>query len=186
MTQFSTVLGRTSDIRPQEAPEDDSEITFILPLPGQDSPSDRSDPRGQAAKEQHDEQGREDEVQSVDIDGLGRDVDGDVNMHDPSLMYSGKLSQGQRKGRKVKKGINVSRYGIQYSLLPTGVVKKLATTLLRTSKNSNATFSKDAVEAIMQASDWFFEQVSDDLGVYAEHSGRRTIDETDVLTLIKR
>jgi histone H3/H4 len=186
MTQISVALGRTSDIRPQEAPEDDSEATFILPLPGQDSLSGWSGLRGQTAKEQYDARGRDNGAQAVDIDGLEGDMDGSVDIHGPALMYGGKLSQGQRKGRKAKKGIKVSRHGIQYSLLPTGVVKKLATTLLRTSKNSNATFSKDALEAIMQASEWFFEQVSDDLGVYAEHSGRKTIDETDVLTLIKR
>jgi len=38
----------------------------------------------------------------------------------------------------------------------------------------------------MLASDWFFEQVSDDLGAYSKHAGRKTIDESDVVTLMAR
>jgi hypothetical protein len=38
----------------------------------------------------------------------------------------------------------------------------------------------------MQASDWFFEQLGEDLQAYAKHAGRKTIDESDVLTLMKR
>ncbi len=36
--------------------------------------------------------------------------------------------------------------------------------------------TKEVLEAIMQASDWFFEQLSGDLGTYAKHACRRTID----------
>lgn len=32
----------------------------------------------------------------------------------------------------------------------------------------------------------FFEQASNDLAAYAEHAGRRTVDETDVELLMKR
>jgi histone H3/H4 len=57
---------------------------------------------------------------------------------------------------------------------------------LKTSGNGNVKLNKDTLEAIMQASDWFFEQVGDDLGAYAQHAGRKTIDENDVVTLMKR
>lgn len=85
-----------------------------------------------------------------------------------------------------KKKVKLSKHGIQYPSLPAGVVKKLATTYARTGGNSKAKVSKDTLDAIMQATDWFFEQVSDDLGAYAKHAGRKTIDESDVVTLMKR
>lgn len=85
-----------------------------------------------------------------------------------------------------KKKVKISRHGIQYPSLPAGVVKKLATTYARTGGNSKAKISKDTLDAVMQASDWFFEQVSDDLGAYAKHAGRKTIDESDIITLMKR
>ena len=85
-----------------------------------------------------------------------------------------------------KKKIKISKHGIQYPSLPLGVVKKLATTYVRMSGNSKPKIRKDTLDAIMQASDWFFEQVSEDLGAYSKHAGRKTIDESDVVTLMKR
>jgi histone H3/H4 len=90
------------------------------------------------------------------------------------------------RSRRKKRDIKVSKYGIQYPSLPVGVVKRLATTFLRTSGNSKTKLSKDTLDAILQASDWFLEQASDDLGTYSQHAGRKTIDESDVLTLMKR
>jgi histone H3/H4 len=94
----------------------------------------------------------------------------------------------QTVGRKVarKKKFKVSKHGIQYPSLPAGVVKKLATTFARTAGNSKAKLNKETLEAIMQASDWFFEQISDDLGAYSKHAGRKTIDESDIVTLMAR
>jgi histone H3/H4 len=179
------VSGRTSDIRPQEVPEDDGDTTFVLPLPGRDFISGGSGHRGQTTTDQDDEE-RGDKEQAADVGGLEINMSRDVDMRNPTLMRKAKLSQGQSKGRKAKKSIKVSRHGIQYPLLPVGVVKKLAMNPLRMSRNSNAKLSKDTLNAIMQASDWFFEQASDDLGVYAEHAGRKTIDETDVVMLMRR
>jgi histone H3/H4 len=85
-----------------------------------------------------------------------------------------------------KKKVKLSKHGIAYTSLPPGVVKKLATTYARTAGNSKAKLGKDTLDAIMQASDWFFEQVSEDLSVYSKHSGRKTIDESDMITLMKR
>lgn len=94
--------------------------------------------------------------------------------------------RGRPPGVKLaKKPIRVSKHGIQYPSLPSGVVKKLATTFGRHG-GQNAKISKDTLAAIMQASDWFFEQVSEDLGAYAEHRGGKTIDESDVVTLMRR
>jgi len=52
--------------------------------------------------------------------------------------------------------------------------------------NSKTKLNKETLNAIMQASDWFFEQVSDDLEAYSKHAGRKTIEESDVVTLMAR
>ncbi len=94
--------------------------------------------------------------------------------------------QGNKTGPKESKERKVSRYGIPYPSLSVGVVKKLALTFAQSGGNRKPKIDKDTVAAIMQATDWFLEQAADDLGTYARHAGRRTIDESDVITLMKR
>lgn len=92
------------------------------------------------------------------------------------------IRQASRVESRVKKpGKRISRYGIQYPSLPTSVVKRLAQRFAGKSK-----LSPDTLNAIMQASDWFFEQLGDDLQAYAHHANRETINETDMLTLMRR
>ncbi|KAH7037116.1 centromere kinetochore component CENP-T-domain-containing protein [Microdochium trichocladiopsis] len=88
-----------------------------------------------------------------------------------------------KPGKKTKK---ISRHGIEYPSLPQGVVKRLATTFAKNAGISKAKITGDTLAAIMQASDWFFEQLGDDLAAYAKHAGRKTIDESDMLTLMRR
>ncbi|KAG5292419.1 H2A superfamily domain-containing protein [Histoplasma ohiense] len=87
------------------------------------------------------------------------------------------------KGNKRQK---LSRHGIPVPQLPSGIVKKLATRFARTGGGGKSRISKDTLAAIEQATEWYFEQASDDLSTYAKHAGRKTIDETDVTTLMRR
>ncbi|KAJ9161668.1 Centromere protein T [Coniochaeta hoffmannii] len=87
--------------------------------------------------------------------------------------------------KKKKAGVKVSKHGIQYPSLPPAVVKRLAQTFARTS-GVKSKISPDTLAAIMQASEWFFEQLGDDLQAYAKHAGRKTIDESDMLQLMRR
>ncbi len=189
--RISLASGRTSDIRPQTIPEADTETTFVLPLPQRDSLASRLsvtgyDDSAQVEKRYNDTgngPAEADDNEDSEIDQVDAE---DVAMQDATTVHTENQAYRPRKSHRVKKRIKISRYGIQYPSLPVGVVKKLATTFLRTSGNSNAKLSKDTLGAIMQASDWFFEQVSDDLGAYAQHAGRKTMEETDVVTLMKR
>ncbi|KAI9784724.1 MAG: hypothetical protein M1816_000727 [Peltula sp. TS41687] len=95
-------------------------------------------------------------------------------------------TQPKPKPLPKKKELKVSRHGIPYPSLPVSVVKKLANTYVRSSGAKKPQLSKDTLDAVMEASDWFFEQVSDDLGAYARHAGRRMINESDMITLMKR
>jgi histone H3/H4 len=89
------------------------------------------------------------------------------------------------RGKKTKRGIKYSKHGIACPSLPPAVVKRLAQTFAKTS-GVKGKISADALNAIMQASDWFFEQLGDDLHAYAEHAGRKTINESDMLVLMRR
>ncbi|KAI9888777.1 MAG: hypothetical protein M1814_006282 [Vezdaea aestivalis] len=93
-----------------------------------------------------------------------------------------------RKSLKTRpaKEVKTSKFGIACPSLPITTIKKMASNFAKSSSGRNATLSKEAIIAISQASDWFFEQISDDLAAYAEHAGRKTIEESDVNTLMKR
>lgn len=86
-------------------------------------------------------------------------------------------------GLKQKK---LSRHGIPVPNMPSGVVRKLATQFARGQAGSKAKINKGTLAAIEQATSWYFEQVSDDLAAYSKHAGRKTIDESDVTTLMRR
>lgn len=85
--------------------------------------------------------------------------------------------------RKEKK---LSRHGIPVPNLPSAMVKKLALRYARAGTGGKTKISKETLAAIEQASEWFFEQASEDLAVYSKHAGRKTIDESDVITLMRR
>jgi histone H3/H4 len=86
---------------------------------------------------------------------------------------------------RLPKTLHRSKLGNEYPSLPPSVIKRLAGTYARTC-GGNGRLNKDAVLALSQASDWFFEQISDDLATYSTHAHRKTIEEADVITLMKR
>lgn len=79
----------------------------------------------------------------------------------------------------------VSQHGMVIPRLPSRVVKKLANRFAKGPKG-NVKLNKDTLVAIEQATEWFFEQITEDLSTYSKHAGRKTIDETDLITLMKR
>ncbi|CRG82964.1 hypothetical protein PISL3812_00311 [Talaromyces islandicus] len=101
----------------------------------------------------------------------------------PGVVGGGLRDEPLTRSRKQKK---LSRHGIPIPNLPSGVVKRLATRFARAGSAKKAKISKETLAAIEQASEWFFEQASEDLATYAKHAGRRTIDESDVMTLMRR
>lgn len=160
----------------------------VLEEPEQD-PEEEEDVEDEGSDEAEEDNEPEEEFEA-EIEEEGSDIDPmdplDATMNDTVMSAAQAPAKEKQKPKRVKKPVRVSRHGIQYSSLPAGVVKKLATTFSRTGGSSNSKISKDTLAAIMQASDWFFEQVSDDLGAYAAHANRKTIDENDVITLMKR
>lgn len=187
-----------TEVSPQMQYDDDTERTFQLQLgQRQSSPQEtpgqvRSGLQGADFEDNEDEdmEDEDDDEEGLEVDNVAVPGDLTIQSQDATLRLSpipeaGPLERSAKR-KRAKKVLRVSKHGMQYSSLPTGVVKKLTTTILKTNGNSNAKVTKDMVDAIAQASDWFFEQMSGDLGIYAQHAGRKTIDESDVITLMRR
>ncbi|KAL8387309.1 hypothetical protein RB595_010002 [Gaeumannomyces hyphopodioides] len=94
---------------------------------------------------------------------------------------------GVKSGKPNKKGLRLSKHGNPVPSLPPAVVKRLAEAMARTSGVvGGAKITPETLRALMQATDWFFEQVGDDLRALAHHAGRKTIETSDVAMLMKR
>lgn len=65
-------------------------------------------------------------------------------------------------------------------------MKNLTSSFALPTENKRGRVDKETLAAILQASEWFFEQIGDDLRTYANHAHRKTIDESDATTLMKR
>ncbi|KAF7183116.1 hypothetical protein CNMCM7691_002951 [Aspergillus felis] len=135
--------------------------------------------------------GPESDMSDGDVGGVAGDFGLELNMpsrvslsESPGLIGGGLRDEDSvLPGAKQKK---LSRHGIPVPNMPVGVVRKLATRFARARAGSKAKISKATLAAIEQASAWYFEQVSEDLAAYSKHAGRKTIDETDVTTLLRR
>ena len=150
-----------SDLGPWNLIESDGDMTFTLA-----PPSDR-----------------ESIHEAGTSNGYG-DLD-DLQAEELLVVSTGSASRNPSKPR-VRKTFKTSRRGIAYPPLPTGVVKSLSSTFARSVGYQKANIGKESLAAIMEASDWFFDQIGENLGTYAEHAGRKKIDERDVSTVMKR
>jgi histone H3/H4 len=90
----------------------------------------------------------------------------------------------QRGVRKAKEP-RISQRGLEYPSFPVAPVKKLALGFMK-SQGSKVSLSKETLTALVKVTDDFFEQVGIDLAAYAQHGGRRMIEESDVIALMKR
>ncbi|KAH0497233.1 hypothetical protein TgHK011_004553 [Trichoderma gracile] len=115
-------------------------------------------------------------ITQIDFETLGREPE---TPHDDVMGYP------HGRPRK-KKRSRVSRHNIEYPQLPAVFVRQVAHTAMQTTGFVNQRISADTLEALTQASDWYFEQLGDDLAAYANHANRRTIEERDVITLMNR
>lgn len=175
-------LGRDSDFG-FEVPLGMDESTVMLAPQLGESPMRQVEGYDEPMSHPRSDADVESSVGGGDIGGFSsgaEDVDLDVDAEQEEVI----AKSGQKRSSK-KKTTKISKHGIEYPSLPQGVVKRLATTFAKTS-GAKGKITPDALKAIMQASDWFFERVGDDLGAYAKHAHRKTIDESDMLTLLKR
>lgn len=121
-----------------------------------------------------------DDAAPAAYDDVSDAAEQDVNMAEA------RAPERKRAPKLRKKTKRISKYGIEYPPLPPAFVKRVAQTSLQSSGLSNSKVSADTLTALTQASEWFFEQLGDDLGAYANHAKRKTIEESDVVTLMRR
>ncbi|XP_014552670.1 hypothetical protein COCVIDRAFT_109688 [Bipolaris victoriae FI3] len=107
-------------------------------------------------------------------------IDRSLQTHSPE-----RPSAEQLKGVRKAKEYMVSEHGIGFPSFPAAPVKKLALSFMK-SQGSKAHLSKDTLDALVHTTNDFFEQISIDLAAYAQHGGRRMIEESDVIALMKR
>ncbi len=149
-------------------------------------------------------QPRRDEEPDADIQGeaaVGEDdIEGDYDIETveeevavltstrnviPTAAPDSPATTSKPKRKAAAKELKISKHDLPYPSLPSSVVKRIATTFTR-SYTASSKLSKETLLAMEQASDWFFEQVSEDVAMYSNHAGRRTIEESDVVTLMGR
>ncbi|QSZ31066.1 hypothetical protein DSL72_000627 [Monilinia vaccinii-corymbosi] len=202
----SLLPGRSSDIRPYNSPSEERDATFVFTVPQPESPAQLVSSPSLETTQIGDPAMDNPSLPPENIPGgdLAMDEEAMNGKNDSPMLSIGtfensRLSDDERfkeplpksipetlKRAPQKKNNKVSKHGLKYSSLPLGVVKKHASNFARNGASKGEKLSRDALDAIMQATDWFFEQISEDLSTYSEHAGRKTIDKSDVLMLMKR
>ncbi|CAN8100692.1 unnamed protein product [Discula destructiva] len=112
------------------------------------------------------------------------DYDEDMEAYDVTTesVIARQVPKSAKHERLNRPGKKISRHGIEYPSLPSSVIRRLAQRFV-----GKAKISSDTLNAIIQASDWFFEQLGADLRAYANHAkGRTTINDSDMLMLLRR
>ncbi|KAM0322703.1 hypothetical protein ACHAQA_009294 [Verticillium albo-atrum] len=181
-------LGRQSDFGfaiPQDADPDPS--TFIMGLNAQSSPTRPvdvamddteadlgpvMDDDPTALAEATLDMLEDDDDQPEPFGAPSEDEALDEDLPEPEVTVDNQIGVKQRKPRAGKAGWKRSKHGHPYPPFPSTVVKRVAEQFARTSGISNPRIGKDTLAALQQATDWFFEQVSEDLGA------QRQINET--------
>ncbi|KAF1809877.1 hypothetical protein P152DRAFT_484232 [Eremomyces bilateralis CBS 781.70] len=197
--QVQAILRRESRLdaeRRSSSPSDGNTTTFQFRVPErrQESPQPespaQSDPGGFTQQDETqlsegDSDGSE-MVEEVVSASLNNRIPTPQNTHflvqDDAMRNSPERSPVKR-GPEPKK---ISKFGKPYGSFPPSVIKRLATATAKSCGIANGKLGKDTLLAISQASDWFFEQVAEDLASYADHAGRKTIEESDMLALMRR
>lgn len=98
-----------------------------------------------------------------------------------AIQHSLQLSKARKQKYKL------SQHNLKVPALPSSLQKRLANSSLSAIGRRKSKVGKDSLQAIEQATEWFFEQVGEDLEAYSNHAGRKKrVDELDVMALMKR
>ena len=70
--------------------------------------------------------------------------------------------------------------------LPSRITKQIASTFLSTTMGRQSQVGRELLQVIIEAGDQYFEQLGGDLEAFASHAGRKKINESDVIAVMKR
>jgi histone H3/H4 len=108
------------------------------------------------------------------IDGI--DHDEMLQYHTPSNLTQHLQKHSKQKRKSVQL---VSKHGIHFPSFPARVIKKMAV-------QDGVKLTRDTLQVLDEATADFFRQVSEDAAMYAEHAGRKRIDDVDMIQLLRR
>jgi histone H3/H4 len=103
-----------------------------------------------------------------------------LNQRDGGFMAAQPAS---KRGKKLK----MTSQGALVPSIPASLIRRIATETALRSGRRRPQLGKDHIKALEQATEWFFEQVGEDLSAYAEHARRKKkIKSSDAETLMRR
>lgn len=114
---------------------------------------------------------------------------GCLNMESEQSVLHAKISNSNttaKAGRRALKPLRKSQDGFPYPKFPPGIIRRIASTFARSLGSKSTMIDNETLEAITEAADQYFQQLSDDLRVFATHAKRKNINESDVVALMKR
>ena len=86
-----------------------------------------------------------------------------------------------------RKKLKLTRHGEMVPSLPSSLIRRVVIEAQARLGNRRPKLGKDHMKALEQATEWYFEQVGEDLAAYSDHARRKKrIDKSDVLLLFKR
>ncbi|KIW99784.1 uncharacterized protein Z518_10712 [Rhinocladiella mackenziei CBS 650.93] len=86
-----------------------------------------------------------------------------------------------------RKKLKMTRHGLTVPSLPSSLIKRVAIEAQARLGNRRPKLGRDHMKALEQATEWFFEQVGEDLEAYSDHARRKKlVDSRDVLMLMQR
>jgi histone H3/H4 len=89
--------------------------------------------------------------------------------------------------RPRRKRVKLTRHGVAIPALPSNLVKRIAIEAMTRQGQRKPTIDRAGLKALEQATEWFFDQIGEDLEAYSNHAGRtKRVDASDVVTLIRR
>lgn len=86
-----------------------------------------------------------------------------------------------------RKNVKMTRHGEVVPSLPSSLIRRVATDAQGRLGNRKPKLGREHMKALEQATEWFFEQIGEDLEAYSDHARRKKrIDRSDVLMLMQR
>jgi histone H3/H4 len=194
--------GETMDLRrlrraEDEAEEDlfvtpgggnDDEGTFLLQMPevaGRSLPRPTISPSLKRPFEQPDDLQDED---FEDVHSASDEDAGPINtLGERSPSITRKQTPLEAAASRLRKKFKLTRHGTTVPSLPTSLIKRIAIDARTRVGKKKPVLGKDHIKALEQATEWFFEQVGEDLEAYSNHAKRKKrVIGDDVLTLMRR
>jgi histone H3/H4 len=194
--------GETMDLRRLQREEDeieddlfvspnggnDDDGTFLLQMPeaaGQVLPRPTISPSLKRPLEQRDDP-RDEDFEDVHY---GSDEDaGPINtLGERSPTNTRNQTPLEAIASRPRKKLKLTRHGTTIPSLPTSLIKRIAIDARTRVGKKKPVLGKDHIKALEQATEWFFEQVGEDLEAYSNHARRKKrVTGEDVLTLMRR